>query len=412
MIININGLFFALSYALDCVEGELVGVSTGHSGRVAYLSTVLGKEMGITEEELADLSICAVMHDNALTEYLADEYQTGELQNGIRPVNEMPEEKMEKLLSSHCTMGERNMKKFPFLCNSKGFVLYHHETADGTGPFGKTTDEIPLGSQLIHLADALDSTLNLGSRPKEKYQEALRYLNQNKGTLFAPEIVEAFEKSFDTLGFGGMEKEKINSSLAGLVPDRSENYSRQQVGCIVDVFAKIIDYKSEFTRNHSLGIAGKAEQMGKRYGYDDETCTKLYAAGALHDIGKLAIHNNVLEKPDKLSAEEFSYMQNHAWYTYQILSGIEGFEDVARWASRHHEKLNGKGYPFGLTAEALDEKDRLLACLDIYQALTEPRPYKEGMAHEKTMSIMYDMVEKGMLDKKITQDIDKVFGKR
>ena len=75
-----------------------------------------------------------------------------------------------------------------------------------------------------------------------------------------------------------------------------------------------------------------------------------------------------------------------------------------------HEKLNGKGYPFGLYAEDLDEKERLVACIDIYQALSEDRPYKPGMSHEECITIMRDMVQKGFIDGKITEDVNLVFG--
>ena len=77
----------------------------------------------------------------------------------------------------------------------------------------------------------------------------------------------------------------------------------------------------------------------------------MYLAGALHDIGKMAVGNEILEKPDKLTDEEFDKMKNHAGYTYLMLSQVDGFEDIRDWAALHHEKLNGKGYPFGKTAD-------------------------------------------------------------
>ncbi len=136
----------------------------------------------------------------------------------------------------------------------------------------------------------------------------------------------------------------------------------------------------------------------------------MYMAGALHDVGKLAIHNNILEKPGKLDDKEYKRMQSHAWYTYDILNGIQGMQKITSWASYHHEKLNGMGYPFGKTAEELGREERMMACLDIYQALTEPRPYKDGMSHDKVMEIMNNMVDKRELDPQITRDIDRLFG--
>lgn len=101
-------------------------------------------------------------------------------------------------------------------------------------------------------------------------------------------------------------------------------------------------------------------------------------------------------------------MKNHAAATYYILSQMKEISDIREWASRHHEKLNGTGYPRGLEAKDLTFEDRLMACIDIYQALTEKRPYKEGMSHKKSISIMKDMVEKGELDEDIVHEIDIV----
>ena len=114
--------------------------------------------------------------------------------------------------------------------------------------------------------------------------------------------------------------------------------------------------------------------LAQYMGYDSITVQKMYLAGALHDIGKMAVGNEILEKPDKLTDDEFSKMKNHAGYTYLILSEVNDFEEIRDWAAFHHEKLNGKGYSFGKTAAELNEPERIMACIDIYQALTEDRP--------------------------------------
>ena len=145
-------------------------------------------------------------------------------------------------------------------------------------------------------------------------------------------------------------------------------------------------------------------------GFDEETCQKMYLAGALHDIGKVAVGNEILEKPGRLTDEEFAVMKHHAAYTYYILSGIEGFEEQRDWAAFHHERLDGTGYPFRKTAPELNTQERVMACVDIYQALTESRPYKPGMPHEKACAILRDMAEKGWLDPEITDRVDKCFG--
>lgn len=178
---------------------------------------------------------------------------------------------------------------------------------------------------------------------------------------------------------------------------------------IADFFADIVDYKSPFTSRHSIGVAEKAAQFAKYIGYDVSDIEKMYLAGALHDIGKMAVGNEILEKPDKLTDEEFNKMKNHVGYTYLILSQVDGFEDIRDWAALHHEKLNGKGYPFGKTADELNEQERIMACVDIYQALTEERPYKKGMSHEKTCDILDEMAEKGFVDADISRKMRDCF---
>ena len=124
-------------------------------------------------------------------------------------------------------------------------------------------------------------------------------------------------------------------------------------------------------------------------------------AGALHDIGKVAIRNEILEKPGRLTNEEFAAMKHHAAYTYYILSGINDFDEIRDWASFHHERLDGSGYPFGKSASDLNTQERIMACVDIYQALIENRPYKQGISHEKSCEILRAMAEKGWIDSDI-----------
>ena len=120
---------------------------------------------------------------------------------------------------------------------------------------------------------------------------------------------------------------------------------------------------------------------------------------------KIAIGNEILEKPARLTDEEFAKMKNHAGYTYMILSKVDGFEEIRDIAAFHHERLDGSGYPFGKRADELTTLQRIMACADIYQALTEKRPYKDGMDHDKACEILKDMADKNWIDKNITEVI-------
>ena len=202
----------------------------------------------------------------------------------------------------------------------------------------------------------------------------------------------------------------LESRLWSIVPRGKQELSFPQIKALADFFAKIVDYKSPFTSTHSIGVASCAEKLSRFMGFDEETAQKMYLAGALHDIGKVAVGNEILEKPGRLTDEEFAVMKHHAAYTYYILSGIEDFEELRDWAAFHHERLDGTGYPFRKTAPELNTQERMMACVDIYQALTESRPYKPGMPHEKACAILREMAGKGWLDAGITEQVDACFG--
>lgn len=397
----LNDLYYSFSHALDCVEHDLLGVTTYHGQRVAYICSQMGKEMGMHNGELLDLAGAAILHDNALTEYIHEE-----LDNGINVL--IDKDRISE--GVHCVIGEGNIKNMPFRHDMSGAILYHHENADGSGPFAKKEEETPLTAQIIHIADQIDAYYDFSYMSESKYNLLSKFAVNNIGILFSKKCVDIFLKSCPLEKLMMLQRGKVQAMLTQALPEVEREFTRSEILGISKVFAGIVDYKSEFTRTHSIGIAEYADRMGRYYGYCDEECTKLYFAGALHDIGKLIVDRDILEKPDKLTVREYEHIQSHAYYTYEMLSQIKGLEDVTRWASFHHEKLNGRGYPFNKKSEELGKNERLIACLDIYHALIESRPYKSGLSHDKSIAILRSMGDKGMLDKDIIEDIDKCFG--
>ena len=402
--VDIVGLAGACSYALDCIEAEFVNVKNKHGKRVAYISVCMAKYCSIQGDALQDLAICALLHDNALTQYISEEVQ------------KYPDTNIKKVLSEnktnmHCVYGEKNITKIPFKTDISNVILYHHEHADGTGPFRKKWYEIPLFARIIHLADIVDIIGNSFESADHRWDFICQYLSQNKDRLFDSECVNAFLKGFTKESFMCLRDDSFETNLWKIVPREKQSFGWETCKNVADFFAKIVDYKSSFTSRHSIGVAEKASLLAQYMGYDSITVQKMYLAGALHDIGKMAVGNEILEKPDKLTDDEFSKMKNHAGYTYLILSEVNDFEEIRDWAAFHHEKLNGKGYPFGKTAAELNEPERMMACVDIYQALTEDRPYKKGLSHEKTCDILDDMAQKGFIDSDISKTIRECVGR-
>ena len=409
MKLDLTDMIYALSFALDKVEMELLGVETGHNRRVACLSLFMAEQAGIKGEELRDYVGCCVLHDNALAEFIHEEMSKS-------PISEEVESQSSDIINidvvkhdgTHCKIGEENIRLVPFRTNVDNIVLYHHENADGSGPLGKTAAETGLKAQILHLADEVDIHSNLSGMTESEFNRLSEWIQSQSGKMFSEAAVKLF---LDAVTYEKITYLASKGALASVQRELrtvTSEYSDEDIHSLARMFARIIDYKSEFTQTHSLGVAAKAEQMANHYNFDPEKTTRYYFAGALHDIGKLVVSNNILEKPGRLTENEFAVMKDHASATYYILSKMKGIPDILEWASNHHEKLNGKGYPRGLTAEELSFEERLMACIDIYQALTEKRPYKDGMSHEKTIAIMRDMAGRGELDETIVRDMEVV----
>ena len=281
MELDVLGLLGACSYALDCVEAELVHVTTFHAKRVAYMSVCTAEQFGVSGEALQDLAVCALLHDNALTQYLHEEFRGDSSAAECLP--ELPH------LGAHCVMGEENISALPFHTNVENIILYHHENADGSGSFGKTWQEIPLGARIIRLCDLLDAFCRADVFTPDVWERANAFLTRVRGRIVDEECADAFLRAFSEQHFCSLGGRGLEERLWGKVPRTKQQLDFAQVKALAKFFAKIVDYKSPFTSTHSLGVADDAECLARFMGFDEDTAQKMYLAGALHAIGKVAI---------------------------------------------------------------------------------------------------------------------------
>ena len=403
MLFNLNEFLIAVSFTLDFVEMDVLGVTSNHGKRTAYLSLKIAEELGLKAEELHDIVSLAIMHDNGVSEKSLHDKFLNEDEISVKSIERIKE---------HCTIGEENIIEYPFLTKVKNVIKYHHEKYDGTGFFAVKGEAIPIMSQIIHLADTIEVSFDLGNNNCEMASKMLKFAQGEKNKMFSPKVVEAFAKVLHKEQFlRNLKKEYVGTTLREDTPNYSLELSMEKIRAITGVFSKIIDAKSKFTERHSKDLSIKAAIMADYYKMPQEEKMKLIIAANLHDIGKLAVPNDILDSPNPLSSKEFEIIKKHPYYTRVALQEIKGFEDITEWASNHHEKLNGKGYPFGKPAEALDFNSRLIGCLDVYEALTEERPYRVGLSHEEAMEILNSMKDNSFIDAGITEAIDYVFKK-
>lgn len=400
MVFNLNEFLIAVSIALDFVEMDIFGIATNHSKRVAYISMRIAEKLGLSREETFDAVSLAILHDNGASEKLFHDRYSGRKMN-LHSIESMQE---------HCLVGEENIRTYPFLTDVRDVIKFHHENYDGTGFFRKTGVNIPILSQIIRLADSIDLSSHLNRIHIEDKESIRNYVKEHENTWYSPKLAEVFlELSYTQYFWLDMKDEFIDASLQRNMPGFSREIPLSRMHEITKVFSKIIDSKSRFTQVHSRELSGRIAVLGGYYRKPAEEIERLVIAADLHDVGKLAVTNEILDKPGPLDEREFDVIRQHPYYTRLSLQGIRGFEDITEWASNHHEKLSGKGYPYGRTAQELDYNSRLLASLDVFQALMEERPYRSAMSAAQAVSVLNAMVEDGSLDKKITSDIIRVF---
>jgi HD-GYP domain-containing protein (c-di-GMP phosphodiesterase class II) len=167
------------------------------------------------------------------------------------------------------------------------------------------------------------------------------------------------------------------------------------------LFREIIDFKSPFTAAHSSGVSACAGKLANLYGFTATDCELMKIAGNLHDIGKMAIPNAILEKSGKLTPAEFAIVKSHTYYTYHVLKPLAPISQIAEWAAYHHEKLDGSGYPFHRHSGELDFGSRIMAVADIYTAIAEERPYRSGMSHNQIYQVLKNAAVHQYIDSEI-----------
>ncbi len=401
MQFSLNDFLIAVSFALDFVEMDRLGMQSNHGKRTAYLTVCIARRLELTEEEIYDAAALSILHDNGISESNLYEQLPQEWDHAVTEFEGS---------RGHCVIGEKNVKDYPFLTAPQDVILYHHERYDGNGFFGLKGDEIPLISQVIAAADSFENYFKY-SGGDYSHEKVLKWVKRCEAGMVSPQLAAILHQMAQEQSvWENLSNDRIEPALEALVPSFDMEMPLDKIRQVTGVFSRIVDSKSSFTRRHSKGLAEKAARMAEYYKKGQEETARLVIAADLHDLGKLAVPNSILDIPRALTPDEFETVKRHVYYTRVALENIRGVEDITEWAANHHEKLNGKGYPFSKTGDELDFNSRLMGCLDVYQALTEDRPYRKGMVHSQAVKILSDMAKSGFVDNSITKDIDQAFG--
>ncbi|MHB1640198.1 MAG: HD-GYP domain-containing protein [Candidatus Dormibacteria bacterium] len=290
-----------------------------------------------------------------------------------------------ELVQVRCTRGAELVRELGWGEPAAEAVLCLDEHWNGAGrPRGLKGEEIPLLSRIVLLSQTAEIFWRLGGR-----RSVESVLRRRRGTWFDPQLVDAVltharsDKLWDR--FGSITHPEQVAHLDPH-PRKIPSASLEELLEIGQVFAGVVDAKSPWTSTHSTRTALLSRRMAAVMGLDEEEADRIGLAALLHDLGKLAVSNAILDKAGPLDPGEMMEMQNHTEISYQLLAPLWPLGDVAEMAASHHERLDGSGYHRHLRGPDLTYGAQIVAVADVFEALTSDRPYRRGLDNDQAIA--------------------------
>ncbi|WP_306259056.1 HD-GYP domain-containing protein [Pararhizobium sp. IMCC21322] len=416
--INLAELLGTLSYALDMTEGQ----PEGHCMRCCWMGSSIGLQLGLDEAEAADLFYALLLKDLGCSSnaarvcslYLTDDIRfkrdfktvDGSMSSALRFVfaktgleSGLSEriralvniiqnggELSKELIETRCERGADIAARMRFSKRVQDGIRSLDEHWDGSGqPEARKGNDIPMIANIALMAQVIDVFATDQSK-----EAAIKEIKSRSGKWFDPRLVDAFlEAQKDSRFWGVLAGDDLEEHLFNMVPEgHSQPVDEDYLDEIAEAFSDVVDAKSSFTADHSNRVTLYTDIIAEELNLADDHRRWLRRAAMLHDLGKLAVSNQILDKPGPLDDDEWVAVKNHPGLSQKILERIPVFSDIAPIAGAHHERLDGKGYPCGLTGDELCLEVRILTVADVFDALSAERPYRDAMPIAKVFEIL------------------------
>lgn len=370
-----------VSRALDCVDPRLIE----HGLRVACtFDAMMDVDGSFDDLQRKKLHMTALLHD-------VGAYRTEEIDRMVAfETGDVWE---------HALYGYLFFKELSPLAEYADVILYHHM------PYAlfSTQDEcVRFLSQALQVADRVDVLLI--DHPNASLDELVFLLETAPHGQFSEEAVALFAQADRRFGLLEQWRTGAASSQAARVFVDSDD--SETAAAYLDMLVHVIDFRSRHTVTHTVTTAWVAYELAVRMLPEGDAACRVYVGALLHDLGKIGVPVSVLEKPGRLDDREMALMRTHVAMTERVIAGCVD-DDVARVAIRHHEKLDGSGYPRGLHAERLTLSERIVAVADIVSALVGTRSYKEAYPKDRVLSILAEQSEGGLIDSEVVQVVTR-----
>lgn len=420
--LQLSELIGALSHALDITEGQ----PKGHCIRVCWIGMHIGQAIGLDEHARWELYYTLLLKDLGCSSnaaricqlYLTDDLRfkrdfktVGEglpqmlhfvfthtglgaslsqrlaaVMNIVRHGPQIAQE----LIETRCQRGSDIARQLRFPEGVAEGIAALDEHWNGQGKPSKLAGEaIPLYARIALLAQVIDVFHTAGGS-----RAAVDAVKARAGTWFDPALVHAFERVAGDDGFWRMlQSAEVDRAVLGLEPGSLRvTLDDDYLDDIASAFGQVVDAKSPYTSGHSVRVADCVDRIAAALALPPQRRRWLRRGALLHDVGKLGVSNAVLDKPGALDAQEWEQVRAHARHTEAILSRIGAFAELARVSGAHHERLDGGGYPRGLSGDAISLETRIITVADIFDAISAERPYRGAVPVPQTLQMMSKIV--------------------
>lgn len=392
---SIFDLVLCVSEAVDLVSPLVAD----HHRRTVQVVYNLATHLHMPEPEVRDLVMAAALHDIG---GLSRQERLGALDFEYQDPY------------GHAVRSYLLLRTFAPFNHVADIVRFHH--VPWSNGKGFELDGIPVSqsSHLLHLADRVAILINPNTEILEQIDGILKKIVPESGNRFVPQQVKALKElaRVEAFWLDTVYSLSLNTLSRRLVWPKLEIMNDDFMG-LSNLFSRIIDFRSPFTATHSAGVAACAIKLGQFAGFDDSDSHYLHLAGLLHDLGKLAIPSEILEKKDKLTPLEYDIVRRHTYHTFRIMETLQILDVVRVWGSYHHERLDGYGYPFHLEANEIPLGARIISVSDIFTALTENRPYRDGLPVGEVVAILKSASAEHRIDQQIValleEHLDEVY---
>lgn len=391
--IDLHSAITALSCSLD-----LVGVDeVRHGKRVAMMAYHIAEQLNWPEEDRYSILHAGMLHDCGVAQ--------------IREHRKLTETLEWAGAEAHAERGAEYLAACKPLAHLATEILYHHTRWEQLEQL-PLDPHIKLRANLLFLADRID-VLQVPFLNSEHIltaaPEIVERIQSLSGSLFAPVLIEAFTQIAQSQAFWlAMDPDYLDEDLRGLgknIAPVSLNFLTQRE--LARLFSRVVDAKSPYTEQHSERVALVARQLAQDFNVTGQDLEQVEIAGLLHDIGKLRVSEDIIEKPGRLTADERACMQRHSYDTYRILQRVFAHTKIPVWAGFHHENLRGEGYPFKTGSGSQDLECRIISVADIFQALAQTRPYRKSMNLKDILDDLQHRVDAGELDATVVSKLSE-----